>query len=42
MLPERHGKSNPRRKLTDEETKRLTKLEGIVDKLRRGENVQNC
>ena len=27
--------------MTDEETKRLTKLEAIADKLRRGENVQN-
>jgi hypothetical protein len=34
-------KSNLRRELTVEETKRLSKLEGIADKLRRGENVQN-
>jgi hypothetical protein len=33
--------SNPRRELTAEETKRLNKLEGIADKLKRGENVQN-
>ena len=30
-----------RRELTTEETERLNKLEGIADKLRRGENVQN-
>ena len=41
LLQERIDKSNPRRKLTSEETKRLTRLEGIDDKLRRGENVQN-
>ena len=33
MLRERIEKTNPRRKLTDEETKRLNKLEGIADKL---------
>jgi hypothetical protein len=38
---ERVEKANPRRKLTTEETKRLSKLEGIADKLIRGENVQN-
>ena len=32
---------NLRRELTAEETKRLMKLEGIADKLKRGENVQN-
>jgi hypothetical protein len=41
VLQERVEKDNPRRQLTDEETKRLTKLEGIADKLKRGENVQN-
>ena len=41
LLQERIEKTNPRRKLTSEETKRLSKLEGIADKLRRGENVQN-
>ena len=41
LLQERLEKSNPRRKLTTEETKRLNKLEGIADKLKRGENVQN-
>ena len=41
LLKERLEKANPRRKLTTEETKRLNKLEGIADKLRRGENVQN-
>ena len=41
LLLEPIDKSNPRLKLTSEETKRLTRLEGIDDKLRRGENVQN-
>ena len=41
LLQERIEKSNPRRKLTAEEQKRLSKLEGIIDTLRRGENVQN-
>ena len=41
MLKERIEKANPRRELTIEETKRLRNLEGIADKLRRGENVQN-
>ena len=41
LLQERIEKANPRRKLTSEETKRLSKLEGIAVKLRRGENVQN-
>ena len=41
MLQEQIENSNPRRKLTAEETKRLAKLEGIADKLKRGENVQN-
>jgi len=41
LLQERNDKANPRRKLTSEEAKRLTKLEAIADKLRRGENVQN-
>ena len=40
LLQERLDKTNPRRKLTEEETT-LAKLEGIVDKLKRGENVQN-
>ncbi len=34
-------KTNPRRKLTAEETKRLIKLEAIAVKLKNGENVQN-
>ena len=34
-------KSNPRRELTVDETKRLNKLEGIADKLTRGKNLQN-
>ena len=41
LLQERIEKTNPRRQLTVEETKRLAKLEAIADKLRRGENVQN-
>jgi len=41
LLQERIEKVNPRRKLTTEEAKRLNKLEGIADKLKRGENVQN-
>ena len=41
LLQERTEKTNPRRKLTCEETKRLTKLEAVADKLRRRENVQN-
>jgi hypothetical protein len=41
LLQERVEKANPRRELTSEEAKRLKKLEGIADKLKRGENVQN-
>jgi tetratricopeptide (TPR) repeat protein len=41
LLQERIEKENPRRKLTTDETKRLSKLEGIANKLKRGENVQN-
>lgn len=41
LLQERIEKANPRRELTTEETKHLKKLEGIADKLKRGENVQN-
>ena len=41
LLQERIEKANPRRQLTNEETKRLNKLEGIADKLKCGENVQN-
>jgi hypothetical protein len=41
LLQERIEKTNPRRTLTAKESKRLSKLEGIIDKLRRGENVQN-
>tara|TARA_B110000977_G_scaffold118668_1_gene153115 strand:- start:225 stop:926 length:702 start_codon:yes stop_codon:yes gene_type:complete len=41
LLQERIEKANPRRELTSEETKRLSKLEAIADKLKRGENVQN-
>ena len=40
LLQERIGKSNPRRKLTAEEQRRLSKLEVIEAKLKRGENVQ--
>ena len=41
LLQERIESKNPRRKLTAEESKRLSKLEGIADILKRGENVQN-
>ena len=41
LLQERIEKANPRRKLTTEEANRLSKLETIADRLRRGENVQN-
>jgi len=41
LLHERIEKANPRRELTAEEAKRLNKLEGIADKLKRGENVQS-
>ena len=41
LLQERSEKSNPRRELTAEESKRLNKLEAIAEKLKRGENVQN-
>ena len=41
LLHERIEKANSRRELTAEETKRLNKLEGIADKLKRGKNVQN-
>jgi hypothetical protein len=41
LLKERIEKSNPRRELTAEETKRLKKLQAIAIKLKRGENVQN-
>ena len=41
LLQERIDKTNPRRTLTAEEERRFSKLEAIVFKLRRGENVQN-
>ena len=41
LLQERMEKSNPRHKLTADESKRLAKLETIADKLKRGESVQN-
>ena len=41
LLQERIDKTNPRRTLTAEEERRLSKLEAIADKLKRGENVQN-
>ena len=40
-VKERTENANPRRNLTAEEAKRLTKLEAIAEKLKRGENVQN-
>jgi len=39
LLQERIEKANPRRTLTGEETKRLSKLDPIPDKLKHGENV---
>ena len=41
LLQERLDKTNPRRKLAKDETTKLVKLEGIAEKLKRGENVQN-
>ena len=41
FLQERFDKTNPRRKLAKDETAKLEKLEGIAEKLKRGENVQN-
>ena len=41
LLQERIDKVNPRRKLAKDETTKLAKLEGIVEKLKRGEHVQN-
>ena len=41
LLQEHIDKANPRRTLTAEEQKRLSKLEGIVGTLKRGENVQS-
>ncbi|MDE0987471.1 MAG: hypothetical protein OSA02_08115 [Schleiferiaceae bacterium] len=41
LLQARIEKSNQRRELTAEETKRLNKFEVIAEKLKRGENVQN-
>lgn len=41
LLQERFGRANPHRELTAEETKRLSKLEGIAAKPKREENVQN-
>lgn len=42
LLQERLDKANPRRiELTAKEKKRLAKLEGVAERLKRGENVQN-
>ena len=41
LLQERLDKTNPRRKLAKDETTKLAKLEGIAEKLKRRENVQN-
>ena len=40
LLKEWLEKANPRRKLDADEVKRLSKLETIAGKLKRGENVQ--
>lgn len=39
LLQERLENANPRRKITAEEAKRLAKLEGIANKLKRPKNV---
>jgi hypothetical protein len=41
FLHERFDKTSPSRKLAKDETTNLAKLEGIAEKLKRGENVQN-
>ena len=41
LLQERIENAYPRHELTAEETKRLNKLEGIAERLKRGKNVQN-
>ena len=41
LLQERIEKANPRRALTAEEEKGLSKVEALANKLERGENVQN-
>ena len=41
LLQERLDKANPRRKLSAKEERRLSKLEAIIAKLKRRENVQN-
>ena len=41
LLQKRIAKANPRRTLTAKEHRRLSKIEVIADKLKRGENVQN-
>ena len=41
LLQERIDKANLRHSLTAKEARRLSKLEEIADKLKRGENVQN-
>ena len=41
LLLERIDKANPRRTLTADQEKRLSKLERIAEKLKGGENVQN-
>ena len=41
LLQEHTVKANPRRELAKDETTKLAKLEGIAEKLKRGENVQN-
>ena len=40
FLQDRLDKTIPRRKLAKDDTTKLAKLEGIAEKLRRGENVQ--
>ena len=41
LLQEQIDKANPTLNLASDETERLTSLEAITDKLRRGEHLQN-
>ena len=41
FLQGRFDKTNPYRQLAKDGTTKLAKLEGIMEKLKRGENVQN-
>jgi hypothetical protein len=41
LLQERLDNVTPRRKLAEDETTKLAKLDAIADKLKRGKNVQS-